>query len=88
MSARHPLGAFALLILLASAAAPAAAQERSAKAPTLSGVVWIDSDRDGVRDRGESRAVRALAKLERARRRGGRRVFRVVARDRTNRKGK
>ena len=64
------------------------ASAKPGKPQPVKGSVWIDADRDGVRDRGEKATDGVGARLQRATRQGKRRSFTTVKRDRTGRKGK
>ncbi len=47
--------------------------------PTVGGTVWVDADRDGLRDRGERGASKVRLSLQRAAKRRGRLVYRKAA---------
>jgi SdrD B-like domain len=85
LMARAAVGALVVVatLLIVGPAAPARAGKPSRPA-LVSGVVWLDADRDGMRERGERRVSGVVAVLQRS---IGRRGFARVARDRTDARG-
>ncbi len=66
----------------------AQARKPARSLPTIGGIVWVDADRDGMRDRGEAGAAKVRLSLQRATKRRGKLVYRNAGRTTSGKGGR